>query len=159
MKPNLAALFAVVLLCAAPLPLAAMPSGGAEDTTGATATPAYKGAVAAIKAERWAEAQKLLKRVVAEFPDSADAQNYLGYATRKAGDKKGALPYYEKALALDPAHRGAHEYLGELYLELGDLKSAEHHLTRLAELCPAGCEEREDLAEAVARYKAATARK
>ena len=148
MKPNLAALFAVVLLCAAPLPLAAMPSGGAEDTTGATATPAYKGAVAAIKAERWAEAQKLLKRVVAEFPDSADAQNYLGYATRKAGDKKGALPYYEKALALDPAHRGAHEYLGELYLEMKQPDKAKERLAVLKNAC-GDCDEYQELENAI----------
>jgi tetratricopeptide (TPR) repeat protein len=157
MKTNFAVLLAAALALASPLPAAAMPSGGAQDETGASASPAFKGAVAAIKAERWAEAQKLLKRVIADYPESADAHNYLGFATRKSGDKNGAMPHYLKALSLDPSHRGAHEYIGELFLEMGDLKSAEQHLTRLAELCPTGCEERDDLAEAVAKYK--TARK
>ena len=29
-----------------------------------------------------------------------------------------AFVYYEKALSLDPRHKGAHEYIGELYLKL-----------------------------------------
>jgi len=38
---------------------------------------------------------------------------------------------YEKALALDPRHLGAHEYIGEAYLALDDLAKAKEHLARL----------------------------
>ena len=40
------------------------------------------------------------------------------------------MPIYEKALAIDPKHRGAHEYIGEAYLTLGNLPKAKEHLAR-----------------------------
>ena len=48
---------------------------------------------------------------------------------------------------------GANEYLGELYLETGELKKAEGRLAELVAACPSGCEEREELAEAIEAYK------
>ena len=51
------------------------------------------------------------------------------YATRRNGDAKAAqIPIYQKALALDPKHRGAHEYIGEAYLTLDDPAKARQHL-------------------------------
>lgn len=44
---------------------------------------------------------------------NADAFNWLAYATRSSGDAAGSLPIYEKALAIDPRHRGAPEYIRE----------------------------------------------
>ena len=55
-----------------------------------------------------------------------------------------------KALDFDAEHKGAHEYLGELYVETGQMPKAREHLAVLEKLCPQGCEEREDLAKAVA---------
>ena len=52
------------------------------------------------------------------MPKNADAYNWLAYAVRKNGDPAASIPIYEKALALDPKHRGAHEYIGEAYLAL-----------------------------------------
>ena len=52
-----------------------------------------------------------------------------------------ALPAYNKALAIDPKHRGANEYLGELYLQLGDLAKAEERLEKLDDICFYGCGE------------------
>ena len=65
-----------------------------------------------------------------------------------------AVPVARQALAIDPSHRGAHEYVGEAFLAAGDFASAEKHLADLAALCPAGCEQRADLAAAIARYRA-----
>ena len=45
---------------------------------------------------------------------------------------------------------GAREYLGELYVETGDLPKARDQLAVLEKLCPQGCEEREDLEQAIA---------
>lgn len=108
-----------------------------------------------IKAEQYAEAIPLLQKVVADNPRDADAWNYLGFASRKLGKKQEALGYYEKALKLDPKHKGANEYLGELYLMMNDLPKAEAQLATLKSLCGnSNCEEVEDLEADIADYKA-----
>jgi tetratricopeptide (TPR) repeat protein len=107
-----------------------------------------------IKAEKFDEAIPLLQKVVADNPRDADAWNYLGFASRKIGKLTEALGYYDKALKLNPNHKGANEYLGELYLMMNDLPKAEAQLAKLKSLCPAGCEELEDFEAEVADYKA-----
>ena len=84
---------------------------------------------------------------------NADAYNWLAYAIRKNGDPATAIPIYQKTLALDPKHRGAHEYIGEAYLILGDLAKAREHLSRLDSLCFFSCEEYRDLKKAVEQYE------
>lgn len=108
-----------------------------------------------IKAERYEEAIPLLQKVVAKNARDADAWNYLGFASRKLGKTTEALDYYQKALAIDPNHKGAHEYLGELYLLMKDPAKAQEQLTILKGLCTSGCAEQEDLEQAIADYKAA----
>jgi tetratricopeptide (TPR) repeat protein len=108
-----------------------------------------------IKGEKYAEAIPILQKVVADNPRDADAWNYLGFASRKLGKKEEALGYYQKALALQPKHKGAHEYLGELYLMMNDLPKAEAQLAKLKEICGATpCEELEDLEADIADFKA-----
>jgi lipoprotein NlpI len=68
------------------------------------------------------------------------------------GDYSMSLTYYNRALAIDPNHKGVHEYLGELYLQMNDMKSAQDQLTTLASLCPSGCDERDMLTKAIAAY-------
>ena len=80
----------------------------------------------------------------------ADVYNLMGFSLRKTGDYATALTFYKKALDFDPNHKGAREYLGELYAETGDLAKAREQLAVLAQLCPQGCEEREDLEQALA---------
>lgn len=107
-----------------------------------------------IKGEKCAEAIPILQGVVADNPRDADAWNYLGFCHRQLGKNQEALGYYEKALKLNPKHKGAHEYLGELYLKMGNLPKAEEELVILKGLCPGGCEELEDLEADIADYKA-----
>jgi tetratricopeptide (TPR) repeat protein len=107
-----------------------------------------------IKAERYDEAIPLLQNVVAKNGRDADAWNYLGFASRKLGKTTEALDYYQKALAIDPKHKGAHEYLGELYLLMKDPAKAQEQLTILKGLCTGGCNEVDDLEQAIADYKA-----
>lgn len=111
-------------------------------------------AAALIEAERYADALDLLGRIVACEPDNADAYTYIGFAHRKLGRYDAALDNYERALALDPLHRGALEYQGEAFLELGDPAAAEANLETLRRACPEGCEELDELAEAIAAYHA-----
>jgi len=128
--------------------------GGGEGATPAKPEdPQYTAAVKAIKAKEYAKAIPLLEGVTQREPQNADAYNWLAYATRKNGDPAASIPIYEKALAIDPKHRGAHEYIGEAYLMLGDIAKAKRHLAALDSLCWLPCEEYRDLKKAVQGYE------
>jgi Flp pilus assembly protein TadD len=107
----------------------------------------------AVKAKDWNKAVGLLNRVVADSPKNADAYNYLGYSHRKLGNRDQALAYYNRALDLDPNHRGALEYLGELYLDMSDLPKAEAQLGKLSRVCGPRCGEYRDLRDQVEKFK------
>jgi tetratricopeptide (TPR) repeat protein len=124
----------------------AAPSAKPED-------PQYTAAVKAIKANEYAKAIPLLEGVVARDDKNADAYNWLAYATRKNGNPAASLPLYQKALALDPKHKGAHEYIGEAYLMLDNLPKAKEHLRTLSSLCFITCAEYRDLKRAVDAYE------
>jgi tetratricopeptide (TPR) repeat protein len=130
--------------------------GGGGNDMGSTkpANPDLAAAVKAIDAKDYSTAIRLLESVVAKDGKNADAYNWLGYATRQGGDPTRAIPIYQKALSLDPKHRGAHEYIGEAYLVLGDLPKAKEHLARLDKLCLLPCEQYTDLKKAVQAYEA-----
>ena len=63
----------------------------------------------------------LFQRAEKRHPDHADLQNNLGYAYRNLKQYDLAFKHYQRAIELDPRHRGAHEYIGEAYLMTGDL--------------------------------------
>lgn len=130
--------------------------GGGQGAIGAPTRaedPQYTAAVKAIKAGEYAKAIPLLEGVTSRDGKNADAYNWLGYATRKNGNPGAAIPIYQKALAIDPKHRGAHEYIGEAYLMLDDLPKAKEHLKTLSSLCFITCEELRDLRRAVETYE------
>jgi Flp pilus assembly protein TadD len=109
------------------------------------------GAVRAkIKARDFAGAIADLNALIDQGTQHADVYNLLGFSLRRSGDTATALTFYKKALELDPDHKGALEYLGELYVQIGDLAKAREHVAKLAKLCPQGCEELEDLQQAIA---------
>lgn len=147
----LAALIAVPLAGPA---LAAGSGGGSDSTASAPADPNWAAAKQAIAAKDYDKARPLLQQVVAKDPKNADAFNYLGYTTGRAGQHDEAIGYYQKALALEPNHRGANEYLGELYLKLGDLAKAKQRLAVLDSACFFGCTEYDMLKQAIADYEA-----
>lgn len=97
----------------------------------------------------YSEAIEVLKKVVKESPDNADAWNMLGFSYRNIGDADNAWDAYERTLAIEPNHKGAHEYIGEWYLMQGDIASAKAQLDKLAALCPDGCEEYDTLAASI----------
>jgi len=157
---KIAAVLMVLGVLTMGLPHGAMAAGGGGDDkplSSASAKPAdpdYTAAVQAIKAEKFAAAIPLLEGVVKRDASNADAYNWLAYAIRKNGDPAASIPLYEKALTLDPKHRGAHEYIGEAYLQVNDLPKAREHLAALDRICFFGCEEYTDLKKAVAGYEA-----
>lgn len=89
-----------------------------------------------------------LNDVVTADARNADAYNLLGFSYRKLKNFELAERNYNRALRLDPRHRGAVEYMGELYLETGRRDRAEELLAALEKLCPEGCEELDDLRQA-----------
>lgn len=108
----------------------------------------------AIDAKNWALAASSFSKVVAQNPQNADAYNLLGYSNRWLGKYEEAFAAYNKALTLDPRHKGALEYSGIAYLKVGQKAQAEAQLAKLQAIC-AQCEETTDLAKAIAAYKPA----
>ena len=125
----------------------------AVDNMESTDAPDLSSVRAKINAKDYAAALTEL-RDIAEDTQQADVYNLLGFTLRKTGDFKTSLTYYTKALELQPDHKAAREYLGELYVETGNMEKAKEQLAVLAKLCPAGCEEREDLQKAISAKSA-----
>jgi tetratricopeptide (TPR) repeat protein len=113
----------------------------------------YDLGVNAVHAGDYRRALGSLQKVVQAEPRNADAWNYIGFSQRNLQHYDEALAAYQKALAINPNHRGANEYLGELYLKTGDLENARKQLSKLQSLCPGGCEEYDDLKKAVGAYQ------
>ena len=112
----------------------------------------YAAGQKALKAKNWAVAAASFKKVVADNPKNADGYNLLGYSSRWLGKYDEAFAAYDKALALDPKHKGALEYSGVAYLKVNQKAKAEAQLAKLKTIC-ATCEETTDLAKAIAAYK------
>ena len=127
----------------------AVPAFAMDNDDDEPAAPDLDTARGLIDAGDFASAVPVLEGLAASDPANADAANLLGYAHRKLGQLDEAGVWYTRALAADPGHLGALEYQGELFLMLGDPVAAKANLDRLTEICGA-CEEREDLAAAIA---------
>jgi tetratricopeptide (TPR) repeat protein len=144
------ALLTVALACTARPVLADPPRPsvpeGQEDAK-------YAEGVAAVKRRDYTTAIRCFEDVVARDDRNANAYNWLAYSIRQSGDAVRAIPIYEKALAIDPKHNGAHEYIGEAFLQLGNLPKAKEHLAILDKLCFFPCEEYSDLKKAVRDYE------
>ena len=108
----------------------------------------------AIEAGDYDRAIGLLQTVIASDSRNADAWNFLGFSQRNLKRLDQALGAYQKALAIDPEHLGANEYLGELYLQTDDLAKAKERLKILDDACIFGCEEFDDLKQAIKAYEA-----
>ena len=94
-----------------------------------------------------------LDKALKDEPDNADLLNLMAYSQRQLKHYDVALECYQKALQIDPEHRGANEYLGELYLQIGQLDKAEERLEVLDKECFFGCKEFDDLEAAIADYR------
>jgi tetratricopeptide (TPR) repeat protein len=138
-----------ILICV-PGAIVVAPAVRAADSGSPTEPPEMTKARADIKAKRYDVALAELKALVVREP-TADVFSLLGHALWKTGDPTQGMIYYNKALALNPMHKGALEYQGELFVELGQLDKAKENLAKLNHLCWFGCEEASDLKEAIER--------
>ena len=148
------AIVAAVLLGLVPgWPVAAIADPVTEDPSSAV-DPDFAAGRAAIDARDWPAAIRALSSAALRDTRNADIQNYLGFAHRQRGDIDAAFVHYDRALHLDPRHRGAHAYLGEAYLMQGNVPKAEEHLAALRGICLIPCGEVDTLARAIDTYRA-----
>jgi len=110
-----------------------------------------------IEDEKYQDAISELQQLLKESPTDADMLNLLAYSQRKLRRFDEALVNYQKALDIEPEHRGANEYLGELYLQLGQLDKAQERLQVLDKACFFGCDEFDELEEAIETYQSQNA--
>ena len=139
-------------------PGASLADPSEEDPKEGRLDPDYAAGKAAIAAKNWNGAIRSLSSAALRDTRNADIQNYLGYAYRQGGQLQPAFTHYQKALQLNPRHRGAHEYIGEAYLMANNPAKAEEHLAALQRICLIPCEEYEDLKKAIADYRARAAK-
>jgi Flp pilus assembly protein TadD len=140
--------------------LVVWPGTGAADPTDDDAAVKldsdYAAGKQAISAKDWSTAIKSLNSAALRDTRNADIQNYLGYAYRHTGQLDLAFQHYQRALELNPRHRGAHEYVGEAYLMVNNLAKAEEHLAALQKICLIPCEEYADLKKKIEKYRGKT---
>ncbi len=90
-------------------------------------------------AERFDEARALFVELLADHPDDARVHYHYAWMHDKMGDERGAVPYYERAIALglpDDDLRGALLGLGSTYRTLGQYDKAVDTLRRGMERFP-----------------------
>jgi Flp pilus assembly protein TadD len=145
-----AGLLSVAIAALAPI-AAADPTETDPDL--ATRDADYAAGKKAVEKKDWAEAARLFEQAEKRNPDHADLQNYLGFSYRNLKRFDLAFKHYERAIEIEPRHRGAHEYIGEAYLMTGNLAGAEKHLAALREICLLPCEELTDLERAIVEYR------
>ena len=83
-----------------------------------------------------------------------DVLTMLGYSNRKSGHVEEGFAFYQKALAINPDHVGAHEYLGEGLAAQGKIDLAKAQLDEVKRICGnTTCEEYKDLSKAISSGK------
>jgi Flp pilus assembly protein TadD len=147
-------LFLVMGLTLVGSPVASFAAGPRSLAPTSMADSDYVAGKAAVESGDYEAAVVHLGKAVAKDARHADALNYLGYSHRQLGNLDESLNWYLKALAVNPDHRGALEYLGELYLQMNQPAQAEQQLAKLRQLCFFGCEEYDDLKQAMSDYRA-----
>ena len=106
-----------------------------------------------IDQQKYGMAVDKLQTYLDATPQDANGYNLLGYSYRQLGKYDEAKAAYDRALRLDPGHKGVHEYLGELYLKTGQPAKAEVELETLKGLCGTDCPEYQALAKAIGAAK------
>ena len=151
----------LALICTAalawPLTVPAAGGGGSEPAPAVRNTdPDYQAGMDAVGRKEWQQVVMRMDAYIKRKPEDADAWTQLGHAHRLTGKMDASLDAYDKALKIDPKHRGVHEYLGEAYLQKGDLPRAEEELKVLDKLCFLPCEQYSDLKRSIGDYKKKT---
>jgi tetratricopeptide (TPR) repeat protein len=127
-----------------------VPAARAADSSPTTTdVPELPSVRAQIKAKQYPAALVQLKVLAVKYPQNPDVSSLYGHALWKTGNPSQGMVYYNRALELQPSHKGALEYQGELFVELGQVDKAKENLAKLNRLCLFGCEEYNDLKAAI----------
>ena len=125
-------------------------AGSSSDTNNAkTKSSAYLSAEKLINKKQFSDAIIKLNDALATDRKNPDIYNYLGFSHRKLGKMEDAAFFYNKALEINPKHKGALEYQGEMYLTLNQIGKAEENLKKLDKICFLGCSEFDKLKKSI----------
>jgi tetratricopeptide (TPR) repeat protein len=113
----------------------------------------YNAAYWMARAGQYSEALALLAR--AQHQDDPRVLNATGFATRKLGNVDAALPFYARALEINPNYIQAREYLGEAFLSKGDVVSARAQLSEIENRCGRSCMGYAELSREIASFDGA----
>ena len=128
----------------------AFSAGSSSDSNNAkTKSSAYLSAEKLINKKQFSDAIVKLNDALATDSNNADIYNYLGFSHRKLGKMEDAAFFYNKALEINPKHKGALEYQGEMYLTLNQIGKAEENLKKLDKICFLGCSEFDKLKKSI----------
>ena len=106
-----------------------------------------------IEAGEYEASKKLLRDLMNTNTPRPEVWNILGYIERQLQNFENSFEYYKNALSIDNEYIPAHHYIAIAYLESGDLEKAKHHFDQLDLLCLFGCEEFDNLRDAIAMYE------
>ena len=125
-------------------------AGSSSDSKNAkTKSLAYLSAEKLINKKQYSDAIVKLNDALVTDNKNADIYNYLGFSHRKLGKMEDAAFFYNKALEINPKHKGALEYQGEMYLTLNQIGKAEENLKKLDKICFLGCSEFDKLKKSI----------
>ncbi|MBV8201974.1 MAG: sulfatase-like hydrolase/transferase, partial [Acidobacteria bacterium] len=85
---------------------------------------------------RWAEAERVLREVVAEAPGNVSALGILALALLRQGDLSAAREQYLRILAIDPKQARVYLMLGAIGMLEGDLDGAERDYRQALAVSP-----------------------
>jgi len=114
----------------------------------------YAAGKKAVERRDWASAAASFRKVVDAEPENADGYNMLGFSLRWMGKMDDAFAAYDRALQLNPKHKGALEYSGVAYLKADQPAKANEQLVRLEKVGGKYSDEYRDLAKAISDYNA-----
>jgi tetratricopeptide (TPR) repeat protein len=93
-------------------------------------------AVKHLEAQRYDEAEKLSRQILAACPDCYLAHEYLGNIALARRDPKTALAHFRRALRLNPDDSRLHSDLGSALMQLGQREAAREALAWALVLAP-----------------------
>ena len=124
-------------------------AASSSDSNNKTKSSAYLSAEKLINKKQYSDAIVKLNDALVTDSKNADIYNYLGFSHRKLGKMEDAAFFYNKALEINPKHKGALEYQGEMFLTLNQIGKAEDNLKKLDKICFLGCSEFDKLKKSI----------
>ncbi len=116
--------------------LAVCVQAGAASGQSIQADQYYQQGVQSLRREQWKAAVSSFEEVLKLDPRRADAENGLGAALGKLGDKSGSQAAFRRAVEIDPGYAEAHYNLALWLREAGDIGQALSELNTAIKLRP-----------------------